>query len=993
MLVAILAFASASAPLTCTFQVSPGKGLRGGNTTKVRSADTADACCAACEAAAACDGWVLEKANESASLICRLKVEYNNVYDCPLCTFAGTLAPPSCPSQPPAPRPPAPARTRPHVIAMLQDDLGYDDVAFNGNDVNLDVTGNITAAAREGVILERHYVHWHCSPTRRSLLTGRLPLHHSEYLSSVTSDDIDLRWRTIGQKLQGVGYSTYWIGKGHTGYKSFHHLPTQLGFDEFVGFLDGAQSHFASKRWRGLCPFDDANTTYSADLYGAAALAVLEGYEPAAPGARPLFFYLPWQNVHAPYDAPHDWPASADVLRGMLASTDAWVGRLLGTLKDKGMWERTVLLYSADNGGTQRGCNWPLRGGKHSNWEVRPVPLRSHATSLTVRLAARAGCAPRPSSRAAGCRRRHAASAAAWCCTWPTGASSLCSYGGSRPSVRLPRTPYGRYATIASLGGADPTDDPPVPPLPVDPADPSKDIYGKDSFPPVDGVDAWPVLSDPAAFGNATAAHAQLWLSAEVLVRGRYKLVVAQQEPAKTNNPPEFGWKCGGSRGTRCDTRNSSAEEWVDATPAQMKCGCAFKNRSHFTPCLFDVADDVSEFSDLAPAHEPLVNDMWRALNLSNLELYGQSSHSPPALLGPCNASCAQQYFARFGSAPGPICGVPGCQSNVGPSAASSATTPYYDSAFVFGWNARLASFSPSQTVAWLQNIAALKISHITIQATSKGVAYPGPVSGTAAYPSTVQGIRQSGSQWVSKLLTAADSVGIKVALGLFEADGPPGNCMTGLDPSDPAGSLGALASTYSAVAKDLAAQFGHHTSLAGFYLPLELSNVCLPSQPELAGSRFLEPAAKTIRSLGLTSSCSPLFNADWGGQPQDPTAVGAWWASVVAAAPSLDRIEMQDKRSMNPLATTMRFMRALSTALAGKITLWSNAEAFRIPSGTWNGTEFPADIADIKEQLSEEAPLVSGFTFWSFDGFMDPTAGSAAETKLYNAYKAYVDG
>ena len=51
---------------------------------------------------------------------------------------------------------------------MLQDDLGYDDVAFNGNDANLDVTGNITAAAREGVVLERHYVHWHCSPTRRS---------------------------------------------------------------------------------------------------------------------------------------------------------------------------------------------------------------------------------------------------------------------------------------------------------------------------------------------------------------------------------------------------------------------------------------------------------------------------------------------------------------------------------------------------------------------------------------------------------------------------------------------------------------------------------------------------------------------------------------------------------------------------------------------------------------------------------------------------------
>eukprot|EP01050_Picozoa_sp_SAG11_P023362 SAG11_NODE_4673_length_1812_cov_1.518389_3_plen_138_part_01 len=65
-------------------------------------------------------------------------------------------------------------------------------VAFYGNDANLDVTGNITAAAKEGIILHRLYVHWHCSPTRRTFLTGRLPLHHSEFLSAVTTgDDID----------------------------------------------------------------------------------------------------------------------------------------------------------------------------------------------------------------------------------------------------------------------------------------------------------------------------------------------------------------------------------------------------------------------------------------------------------------------------------------------------------------------------------------------------------------------------------------------------------------------------------------------------------------------------------------------------------------------------------------------------------------------------------------------------------------------------------
>ena len=49
------------------------------------------------------------------------------------------------------------------VRRFLQDDLGHDDVSFtNGNPVNMDVTGNITAAAKEGIILKRHYIHWHC---------------------------------------------------------------------------------------------------------------------------------------------------------------------------------------------------------------------------------------------------------------------------------------------------------------------------------------------------------------------------------------------------------------------------------------------------------------------------------------------------------------------------------------------------------------------------------------------------------------------------------------------------------------------------------------------------------------------------------------------------------------------------------------------------------------------------------------------------------------
>jgi arylsulfatase A-like enzyme len=72
------------------------------------------------------------------------------------------------------------------------------------------------------------------------------------------------------------------------------------------------------------------------------AHAALEAYDPAAADAKPLFFYLPWQNVHAPYEAPLGW--SGDVLQGMLSATDAALGAIVQTLKRKKMWASVLVL-------------------------------------------------------------------------------------------------------------------------------------------------------------------------------------------------------------------------------------------------------------------------------------------------------------------------------------------------------------------------------------------------------------------------------------------------------------------------------------------------------------------------------------------------------------------------------------------------------------------------------------------------------------------------
>ena len=139
-------------------------------------------------------------------------------------------------------------------MSLLLQDLGHYDVAFNGNTAAEQITYNITKLARSGIILDNHFVHWHCSPTRRSFITGRLPVHHHEQLSGVTTDDIDLRYSWISDKLHEAGYESYWFGKGHTGYKSMKHLPAAHHFKHFVGFLGGSQSYRSTDRWEDESP-------------------------------------------------------------------------------------------------------------------------------------------------------------------------------------------------------------------------------------------------------------------------------------------------------------------------------------------------------------------------------------------------------------------------------------------------------------------------------------------------------------------------------------------------------------------------------------------------------------------------------------------------------------------------------------------------------------------------------------------------------------------
>ena len=359
---------------------------------------------------------------------------------------------------------PPPRRARvppkPHLLALLADDLGYYDTAIHNA---ASPTPQLAALANGGLLLDRHYVFRFCSPSRRSFLTGRLPTSITTVQpdgSKLCSDFLPLATQLLSEKLASVGYECHFVGKGHLGYQTTDHLPINRGFASHVGFLNGAESYShgggsadpevgTHDLWRDHAPAVAAvhGMDYSADYYSREAVGIIEGHgrRQAGNSSTPLFLYLAIQNVHSPYTLPpawqvRDYPRMGSALHtyaNMLAMLDGAVGNVTAALHRAGMWERSLLLFTADNGGIGAfGNNFPLRGHKHDPWEG--------GTRAVAFLAG--GVLPN-------------------------------SLRGARSDALVHISDW--YPTFATLAGATPSDD----------ANMSGAVH------PIDGVDVWPLLT------------------------------------------------------------------------------------------------------------------------------------------------------------------------------------------------------------------------------------------------------------------------------------------------------------------------------------------------------------------------------------------------------------------------------------------------------------------------------------------------------------------
>jgi arylsulfatase B len=495
-------------------------------------------------------------------------------------------------------------QSAPKVVFMtIVDDLGWGDVGFHAGPNTEVRTPVMDALALSGTILGRAYVHHMCTPSRTSFMTGRLPVHVQVTLDNpeVSNAGVPYNMTSVGLKMKAAGYSTAWVGKWDAGMATkSRHTPLARGFEQSLIYYEHKNDYWDQTLMQSVCqaynPIVDLwsttapdegpattlnGTAYEEYIFRDRVLSIIEAHDPSTP----LFLVYTPHVAHCPLQVPEDWlrrfqfdndesicqaqtpyifPGSSTAdykcrsqYHAMVSLLDEVLGNITDLLKARGLWEDTLMVLSSDNGGPSDpiesgSSNYPLRGGKYSDWE-------------------------------GGIR-----------------ATSFVSGGFLPPAVRG-TTNEGIvhiadwYGTFCALAGVDPTDE----------------VAAAAGLPPVESVNVWPLVSG----ANGTSPRSEIPVGPQVLIQGRFKLMLGKQIEA-TWAGPQY-------------PNASSGASPVDPGPT-LDCGFG---------CLFDVVADPAEHVNVAADHADIVTAMTARLISLRKGFFSNSDDFTNRTVCPANAS------------------------------------------------------------------------------------------------------------------------------------------------------------------------------------------------------------------------------------------------------------------------------------------------------------------------------------------------------------------
>ena len=264
----------------------------------------------------------------------------------------------------------------PNILIILTDDQGWGDLSINGN-TNLK-TPNIDNIALNGASFERFYVSPVCSPTRAELLSGKFFVRSG--VNGVTRgyERMNTDVKLISDFFKGKKYKTGAFGKWHNGSQPPYH-PNNRGFDEFYGFTSGHWGNYFD-------PILEKNGKiiktegYINDVITNEAISFIKKSN------KPFLSFISYNTPHSPMQVPDKYSDGKDILlrgryskreniektkaaMGMIENIDENIGNVVRLLKEKGVYENTIIIFFSDNGPNGNRWNNDLKDRKGSTNE------------------------------------------------------------------------------------------------------------------------------------------------------------------------------------------------------------------------------------------------------------------------------------------------------------------------------------------------------------------------------------------------------------------------------------------------------------------------------------------------------------------------------------------------------------------------------------------------------------------------------------------------
>ena len=449
--------------------------------------------------------------------------------------------------------------TKPHIVMMLVDDWGWANVGYHRNPPTKEVvTPNIDSLVTNGLELDQHYAYRFCSPSRSTLMSGRLPIHVNDLNLNPENYNpkdpvsgfsaIPRNMTGIATKMKAAGYATHQVGKWDAGMATPDHTPKGRGFDSSFGYFHHDNDYYTEyiESCKGYGPIVDlwdfdqpANksngTDYEEHLFSMHLVDVVNNHDPATP----LFLYYAPHIAHTPLQVPDNYLNKFSFIEdhdrqyyhAMVNYLDDVVGNLTTALKKRGMWDNLLFVTSSDNGGPVYpgggANNYPLKGGKLSDWQG----------GIRVNAFVSGGFLPQ-------------------------------AMRGKKTEEYIHLADW--YATFCALAGVDPTDE----------------RAAEAKLPPIDSMNMWPLISGQ----NVTSPRTDIPASIDTLISGDYKILVG--------NVDQAGWT-----GPQYPNRTNPN----GGIKAIERCG--------ESGCLYNIKTDPEERTNLAKQMPDMLKKMQAALS------------------------------------------------------------------------------------------------------------------------------------------------------------------------------------------------------------------------------------------------------------------------------------------------------------------------------------------------------------------------------------------